>query len=264
MTKTTSNIKTNISSLEIEENLSLWNIVGQEKATKLLKHLSLQFINDKMEGRKVDYHSVLISGPEGSGRSTLARAFANAILGAPHYKETVGNTLGMGECLYDYFEESGPDTVFFIRGSENVSNYSQTVIFRLLREQILYVPVRSVRKMREVEFVVKPFLILSKSRDGRLNRELHKLIDWKIELEEYTEEDTYKILLARIKYCLWNVDSNNILNIIAQNCRGRIRKGLDILQMSYSISRGKNRNVINREDVERAVKLLKCKISSEE
>ena len=203
MNKKSCSIRTSVNSLELEEYLSLWNIIGQTKATEMLKNIALQYAHDNSEGRKVDYPSVLISGDPGSGRSTIARAFSNAILGAPDFKETVGKTLGMGECLYDYFEESGPDTVFYIRGSEEVSNYAQTVIYKLLREQILYVPVRSVRKMRQVEFSTKPLIILSINRDSWLNLELQNLIAWKIELEPYSEEEIFRILMQRCKYCGW-------------------------------------------------------------
>ena len=255
--KKTSDIKTKINSLEIEEYLSIWNIIGQTRATSILKNAALQYINDKMEGRKVDFPSVLISGETGSGRATLARAFANAILGTPDFKQAIGRCLGMGTCIYDYFEQSIPETVFCIRGSECLSNYAQnSVVYKLLREQILHVPERTVRKMREVEFPTKPFLIFTTNKGRHLDTELNSLVDWKIELEPYFEKDIVNILFQRCKYCSWTCSSDEVLKTIAHSSKNNPGKSMELLQMSYSISRSDNRNIIQMKDVQKAIELL--------
>ena len=50
-----------------------------------------------------------------------------------------------------------------------------------------------------------------------------------------------------------------MLRIISQNADCNPAKSLNLVQLSYSISRSDNRNIIKREDAERAVGLLKHK-----
>lgn len=253
MNKKISNIKTSVNSLELEEYLSLWNIIG--KATNLLKYIALQYINDRMEGRKIHAPTIVLRGNPGSGRATLARSFSNAIGG--DFKEAVGKTLGMGECLYNYFEDSGPDTVFYIRGAEELGNYSQTIICRLLREQILHVPIRSEQKMKKVYFPAKPLIIFSINFDSWLNCELRNIIDIEIELDKYSEDELFQILKQRCDcYCKWAYKSDELLKIIAQNADGNPGKSMRLLQISYSIMRAGDKNIMKMKDVKKAVELL--------
>ena len=256
-------IRTNVNCPELQDDLSLWKIVGQGNATEILKPIALQYVNDKMEGRKVDPPSVLISGDPGSGRSTIARAFSNAILGIPDFKESVGKTLGLGECLYQYFEESGPDTVFYVKGAEELSNYAQTVIYRLLREQILYVPIRLTQRRRKVEFASKPFLLLSINKDSWLNQELQNVIEWKIELNVLSEEELFLILKRRCKYCGWKHSSDEVPRVIAQNADGNPGRAMRILQMAYVNSRAGDKEIMEIGDVKKAMELLGNKDSRE-
>ena len=257
-------VKSQVHPIELDEEVSLYSFIGQDRAVSILKAVANQYINDKMAGRNPQLPSIQIRGYPQSGRRTLSLAFANSVLGCPPIKYTIGKTLSYGgDSVYDYIEDSTVDTVFFISGAQELTNCVQTVLYKLLREQILYIPMRSGQKMTKVPFPIKPLMIFSICTDSWLIPDLRDVIDLKIEMEKYTEEELFRILKQRCKYCGWKYSSDEVLRIIAQNANCNPGKSMTILKMAYSISRGENRDIIKKGDTEKAVELLVKKKSKD-
>ena len=123
-------IRTNVNSSELQEDLSLWKIIGQKHNVEILKNTVLSYFADKEIKRDVQLPSIILSGLPGLGRRTIARALINS-LGITDCRECLGRTVGMGgEATIDVrnieedssFETHTPSTVTAVRGTIYIVN----------------------------------------------------------------------------------------------------------------------------------------------
>ena len=90
-----------------EPSLSLWSLLGNcnKIAIDILKTTIDQHFNDVGSGGNPTLPSILLTGRTGCG--TVARACSNDF-GQLKFKEAIGQTLGMGEDIYSYFQMADP------------------------------------------------------------------------------------------------------------------------------------------------------------
>ena len=121
-----------------ENEINLHRSIGNPITIEILQTIVEQFHVDKSEGRSVSYPSILLTGPENSGRRTIALALNNTLCN--NFKETLGQTLAYGgDDIYEYFLNSSEDTTHFINQAEFLSSHAQNVIYRILQENTLSV-----------------------------------------------------------------------------------------------------------------------------
>ena len=250
--KKTSEIRTSVNA-DLDQS-SLWSIVGQERIIEILQNTSSSYFYNKEIGRDAQYRSVLIHGKPGSGRRTIGRALINAY--GADIRECLGRTLGMGgEAFSDYFDPQS-NIAFFVRGGENLSRFAQETFYKLLTTNKIYIPDGSTRTRIDVFFETTPLVIFTIENLLGLFPELRQAFDLQLVMAEYSTRELSLILQQRIKYCGWKYESNEVLEMIAQNSQKNPGKSLDVLQFSYDLSRSNNRDVIKKEDAQDAVELL--------
>ena len=103
-------IRTNVNCPELQDDLSLWKIIGQKSIIEILKNTVLSYFADKEIRREVQLPSIILSGLPGLGRRTIARALINS-LGITDCRECLGRTVGMGgEAIIDVFENAADNS----------------------------------------------------------------------------------------------------------------------------------------------------------
>ena len=251
-----STVRTNTNSLELEESLSLWSIVGQQRIIELLKNVVLSYFHDKEINRNPQFPSVLLAGPAGLGKKTIGKSLANS-LGCTDYRECLARTLSMGGISFaDYFVDPHDNTAFLVRGGEYMSKAAQELFYRLLTEQRISIPNRMTGKSDEIIFNKKPLVIFTIQEESWVLPELYSVIDFTLDLESYDEKEILLLIKQRCKWCGWKYSSDDVLKMIAQNADNNPAKSIKLFQISYSISRSQDRNILKIEDAQKAIELL--------
>ena len=150
-----------VNSHELAEDLSLWNIVGEERIVGILKNVVLSYFADKEAQRTPELPSIILAGERGLGKRTIGRALANS-LGMTDYRECLGRTLAMGGIgLVEFLGEARENTGLFIIGAEHLSTFSQHTFHTLLSKGEASIHHRISHHNVEIEFSGnRPLLIL--------------------------------------------------------------------------------------------------------
>ena len=231
---------------------SLWNFIGQKKTISILKTVVSQYYNDKTEGRNPDLPSILLLGE--SGRRTIAQAIHNSF-GNIEFREVLGKTLGMGENVSDYFLCGFDDITYFINACDDLSSYSQSLIFKLLNEKLLYIFDPYERKTTKASFP-KRLIIFSAYDKERVIPALYNSIDVHCNLTEYSVNELFQIMKQRCSILNWKCESDKILEHIARVSNGNVDRSIRILFMVYRIMRSQDKNVMNTSHLNKALHLM--------
>ena len=253
-------VRTEVHPIELDGELSLYTFIGQKRGVSILTAVANQYLTDKMEGRNPQLPTIQIQGYPQSGRRSLCLAFANTVFGTPTIEYGIGKTLSFGwDNIHNYIQTGTPSTMFFIAGAEELTNYVQTVLCKLLREHILYVPNRFNEKYERIEFPTRPLIVFSICPDSWLMPELRDVINLEIEMERYTEFELIDILKQRCKYLGWSAKTNILRYIVLKGDAYRVGRIIKILELTYQLARSCNRDILEMKDAVKAAELLKEK-----
>ena len=240
-----------------ENEINLHRLIGNVNTVGILQTIVEQFHVDKSDGRTISYPSILLTGPENSGRRTIALALNNTLCN--RFKETLGQTLAYGgDDIYEYFLNSSEDTTHFINQAEFLSTYAQNVIYRILKENTLYV-VRPLEKRTDKCQYEGGLIILSEDATvkSRLIRPLVNTIDIRCFLnDKYTPNEIGEILKQRIKCLGWSCEDDDILENISRVAGGNVKRAIDILSFTYRVMRSQSQNVMTEAHLNRCLRLL--------
>ena len=114
-------------------DLSLYTMQGQVQSLDLLKSVAEQYHLDKPQ-----VPSFLLITQPGMGRETTAKAVSTAIHGEFVFRRALGQTLGMGDDVADFFKDGTENTTYYIESAELLSVFSQSTILKVLRDNIIY------------------------------------------------------------------------------------------------------------------------------
>ena len=228
---------------------SLWNFIGQSKALSLVKCTLEQYQLDVMVGRHPKLPSFLITGEEGMGKSVLAKSISNAF-GCLDIRIGYGNCLGYGDNVGDYFLSGNNNSCFYIRYAEQLNQFAQNTIMKLLIEDVLYTYNPLEQTSSQEEFTNK-LIIFSAASTKRVLSQIVSNVDIKISLTPYTEKELSQIIYQRCWLLDWACTTDT-MNYIAFNAKGNAGKAMKMLQMTYIISRNQGRNMLQLQDATQA------------
>lgn len=214
---------------------SLWNFIGQYKSKFALTSLVDQITNDRMAGRNPEYPIVLLTGYEGSGRRTLARALHNGV-GNLVFKE-VGLILGTSEDHASFFENVQEYTTLYIPNLCKISFVVQGVLIQIVRDKCFYKSFPGPQT--EIVTVKNRLIILSTHRDTPICFDILKHVDVRCDLLSYSTEHIYEILKQRVDYLGWDA-SENTIKLISENSENNPNKAIKMLQQTYVIMRSEH------------------------
>jgi len=187
--------------------------IGQERAKELVR-LNLQKI---MTIKPVH---ILISGTQGTGKSTLAYIIANHL----SYKifTYIGGSFTM-ENLWTFLEESGKTifpTILFIDEIHGLPKEMAEFMYPLLEDFLL--PIGNMK--------IKPFIFIGATTEkNTLQKKFSPLIDrcgCQINLEHYNPEDIKKILKQYNDQTYKEIIPEEVYNILCVNTRFNPRNSI--------------------------------------
>ena len=179
------------------------------------------------------YPSILIVSPQrGLGAQTVARAFSNSF----------GNyfRIGIAEPLshYDiraFFTENllNESTTYYITGCEKMSLFNQSIIHKVIVENVIDVPNAFIRKLDPVYFQ-NPIIILSAVATDRIAPELLRVVKVHLRLHRLNSEQIAKMLKMKSDY--WGFSaSESCLEYIAEEARGNPGRAARLWEMASEI-----------------------------
>ena len=228
---------------------SLWNFIGQSKTLSLVKCVLEQYQLDVMVGRNPNLPSILIVGEEGMGKSVMANAIAYAF-GFTDIRIGYGNCLGFGDDMGEYFLGGNENSCFYIGYAEQLNQFSQNTIMKLLIEDVLYTYNPLEQTSSQEEFTNK-LIIFSAASTKRVLSQIVSNVDIKLSLTPYTVKELSQIIYQRCWMLDWAC-SMDTMNYIAFNAKGNPGRAMKMLQMIYIISRNQGRDMLQLQDATQA------------
>jgi len=229
---------------------SLWNFIGQSKVLSLVKCALEQYQLDVMVGRNPNLPSILIVGEEGMGKSVLAKSIANAF-GILDVRVGYGNCLGYGDDTGEYFISGNENSCYYIRYAEQLNQFAQNTIMKLLLEDVLHITNPLEQTSSQEEFPNR-LIILSAASTKRIIPQIVNAVNIKLSLTPYTVKELSQIIYQRCWLLDWAC-SDEAMNFIGFHAKGNVGKAMKMLQTTYIISRGRGEDYLRLADATQAL-----------
>jgi len=245
------------------DSLSVWNIHGNRKAVKIMQHIVNSYYREKEAGMATTMPMLLLRGSPGSGRRTLANAFANSILGGEfELREMVGHTTNYYHDQFPtYLQNSNENTVLFVHCAELLPPNMQAHLYMLRNNNMMFIP----QHFPPMEFYGqrepsgKRLIILSTLKNSKkaLMPPLLTAIDYHITLSDvYSIGEIISILRQKCEFNNLRYASEEIFRTIANAGKGNISEAVRLLRHSYNIMRSNDRQILNQNYAETAIDLV--------
>ena len=238
-------------------DVSLWNLIGNSTVNQL-KVLVESYHNDKSLGRNPKYPHVVFVGKKGSGRTTLAHAYANS-MGASEVFRAEGSTLSLGgQDISMYLEKGSQFSAYLIQNSERLSFYCNSVIVPALQQNVLIVRDPMNRKEASREYFDR--LMMFACEDAtKINPQIVNNVTLTCYVGQYSQSDILQILNQRLDYLNWSIIENQkveILNTIKDVSNCDISLAIKILGWMYKSSRALNEETMTLKHLNMSLRLL--------
>ena len=190
--------------------------IGQESLINKLK-----IAVEAARGRKEPVEHILLHGPPGLGKTTLAHVIANEVGAQLHV--TNGPALTKGADLVGILTKLNTGDVLFIDEIHRLSAIVEEYLYPAMEDFKVDITLDQGAHARTVTIPVKPFtLIGATTRIGLLTAPMRGRFGLNQHLEFYTPESLFQILLANTKLLNLEADTE-ALKELSQRSRGTPR-----------------------------------------
>ncbi|GFP34715.1 holliday junction DNA helicase RuvB [Candidatus Hakubella thermalkaliphila] len=183
--------------IELDRSLRpkyLREFVGQER---IKENLSIFIEAAKIRGEALDH--VLLSGPPGLGKTTLAGIIANEL--GVNFRITSGPALENKKDLAAMLTNLESSDVFFIDEIHRLNRAVEEILYPALEDCVMDIIIGKGPSARSLRFDLQPFtLIGATTRSGLITSPLRDRFGVNIRLDYYSTDDLMEIVLrsARI------------------------------------------------------------------
>ena len=237
---------------DFDEYISLYNLIGQNKACEALKTLIDEHHWNKMQGKKSKISPVMLYGKHSC--SVLAKAYANT-LGAVDYNEITGCLIGYGVNFQDCFCRLDEHTLCYISDIDKMAYYFNHCLFKLTKDQVIEIPeIPNLRAGETRNFTGQ--LVLSVSEPTKISSKLEQYCSAIIRLDDYQDEDIADILMQRIAVCGIAIkDEFKVVDAIVQAVNKDVKLAIQILEWAYRCCCAEGKETVLLRHLNKAIKL---------
>jgi Holliday junction DNA helicase RuvB len=200
----------------------------------------------------VSFGGLLMSGPPGLGKTTIARILAAELGGT--LKETLGQALGLFEDIHAVLLEANDDTILFIDEAHLLCPHAQTTLFRAVEERKLLVP----RNPCSSKFTTVPrsrfTLALATTDPQAILAPLRERMSLVLQFSYYSIDELAELCRQRAHALQWGAEPE-VFALIAGKSKQVPRLALRLLQSCRRTARSENQEVITVEHFHRTLKL---------
>lgn len=229
--------------------LTLNSFAGQPV---IVEQLEIFIEAAKKRGETLDH--VLLSGPPGLGKTTLANIIANEMEGP--FTSTSGPLLQDATALAPLLVSLEPGAVLFIDEIHRIPIQVEEILYSAMEDGMLDVMVGELEK-KTLRIQLSPFtLIGATTRSGNLSAPLRDRFGMTFRFEYYQLADLTTVVFNAAEKLGMEVNHASA-QLIAQRSRGTPRIALRLLRRVRDVLETKNYSGLDVEHITRALELLR-------
>ncbi|MCB1142850.1 MAG: Holliday junction branch migration DNA helicase RuvB [Leptospiraceae bacterium] len=238
-----------------EENLRpsrFEDFIGQKK---IIENLQVFVEAAKKRGASLDH--VLLSGPPGLGKTTLATILSKEL--ESEITITSAQVLTKGADLARFLTLLGEKDLLFIDEIHSLTRNLEEILYPAMEDYLIDLVLGEGMTAQSVQIPLKPFtLVGATTRNGMISEPLRNRFGIQLRLEYYDDEDMQKIVLRSARILGTEIDSEAAMEIgrrsrktprIANHLLKRIRDFAD-LETSGKIQLEITKKSLQRLDID--------------
>ena len=238
--------------IELDRSLRpryLREFVGQER---IKENLSVFIEAAKIRGEALDH--VLLSGPPGLGKTTLAGIIANEL--GVSFRITSGPALENKKDLAAMLTNLESNDVFFIDEIHRLNRTIEEILYPALEDCVMDIIIGKGPSARSLRFDLQPFtLVGATTRSGLITSPLRDRFGVNIRLDYYSPDDLMEIVLRSARILGVEIDEEGAREL-ARRSRGTPRIVNRLLKRVWDFSMVKADGRINRDIAMEALQML--------
>ena len=207
----------------------------------------------KLRGTNLDH--VLLYGPPGLGKTTLAHIIANEL--GSNIKTASGPTIEKSGDLAAILSTLEPNDVLFIDEIHRIPRYIEEILYSAMEDFKLDIIIGGEGQSRSIKIDLPPFtLVGATTRSGDLSSPLRDRFGIISKLEFYTDEELAMIVKRSSRVLKFNIDDDAALEIAIRSRKTpRIANRLLKRVSDFALVDGKD--IIELEITKKALERLK-------
>ena len=222
---------------------------GQEK---VCERLELMVQAAQQRGDVLDH--ILLSGPPGLGKTTLAYIIANAM--GVNIKSTSGPTIEKAGDLAGLLTTLERGDVLFIDEIHRLQPAIEEYLYPAMEDFKLDIIIDQGPNARSVRLNLPKFTMIgATTRSGMISSPLRSRFGMTSRLDYYVAEELQKILQRSARIINIDMDAEGALEIAARS-RGTPRIANNLLRWVRDYAQVKANSIINRDVADRALSML--------